>query len=362
MGNVLITPLNWGLGHATRDIPIIRELQRRGHEVTIGACGNAFTLLKREFPSCNFEYFEDYPLPYNRGRFFFPTFTAHLPRLIKGLADERRSLGKILNKGRYNLIISDSRPGVFSDAIPSVHITHQIHQSLPLLFWPAELIGVRVNANAFRRYDAIIIPDNPPGNFSLSGKLSRTYIRHKQPELYYAGILASVSRQKSHKDIDILALISGMEPQRTALEKILLDQVPSLPGKKVLLLGKPGANREVPVDDETEVFSYVSNEEKTSLMSRARFIISRSGYTTMMDLAEMQLTNGLFIPTPGQWEQEYLSSYYRRKGWFFSKNQYRLRLTRDIDKARPYSGFPDMPSTNENVARLYEQLLARYLE
>jgi hypothetical protein len=97
-------------------------------------------------------------------------------------------------------------------------------------------------------------------------------------------------------------------------------------------------------------------------MSRARFIISRSGYTTMMDLAELQLTNALFIPTPGQWEQEYLSSYYRRKGWFFSKNQYRLRLTRDIDKARLYSGFPDMPSTNENVVRLYEQLLAGYLE
>jgi hypothetical protein len=362
MGNVLITPLNWGLGHATRDMPLIRELQRHDHNVTIGACGNAYSLLKREFPSCNFLYFEDYPLPYNRGRFFFPTYTAHLPRLIRGLADERRALGKILSRGEYDLIISDSRPGVFSYTIPSVHITHQLHQSLPLMFWPAELIGILVNANAFKRYDALIIPDNPPGDLSLSGKLSRTYFRQKKPELYYAGILASVSRQKSDKDIDILALVSGMEPQRSVLERMLLRQVPSLPGKKVIILGRPGVDRKVRRDGDTTVYSYVSGKEKISLMSRARFILSRSGYTTMMDLAELQVTQGLFIPTPGQWEQEYLSAYYRKKGWFLSKNQYRLNLTRDIEKTRGYSGFPQMPSTGENVARLYEQLLARYLE
>jgi hypothetical protein len=362
MGNVLITPLNWGLGHATRDIPLIRELRRRGHEVTIGACGNAYTLLKREFPSCSFLYFEDYPLPYNRGRFFFPTFTAHLPRLIRGLADERRELGKILSGENYDLIISDSRPGVFSDIIPSVHITHQIHQSLPLLFWPAELIGIRVNANAFRRYDALVIPDNPPGDLSLSGKLSRTWFRRKQPELYYAGILASVNRRQSYKDIDILTLVSGMEPQRTVLEKIILRQVPDLPGKKVILLGKPGVGNDAPRGDDTTVYSYVSNEEKVDLMSRAKFIISRSGYTTMMDLAELQLSQGLFIPTPGQWEQEYLSAYYKRRGWFFSKSQARLRLARDLEQTRHYSGFPEMPSTEENVRRLYENLLANYLE
>jgi hypothetical protein len=362
MGNVLITPLNWGLGHATRDIPLIRELRRRGHDVTIGACGNAYTLLKREFPSCSFLYFEDYPLPYNRGMFFFSTFTAHLPRLIRGLADERRELGRILSGGDYDLIISDSRPGVFSDTIPSVHITHQIHQSLPLLFWPAELIGIRVNANAFRRYDALVIPDNPPGDLSLSGKLSRTWFRRKQPELYYAGILASVNRRHSYKDIDILALVSGMEPQRTVFEKIILRQVPDLPGKKVILLGRPRVGNDAPRDDDTTVYSYVSNEEKVDLMSRAKFIISRSGYTTMMDLAELRLSQGLFIPTPGQWEQEYLSAYYNRRGWFFSKSQARLRLARDLEQTRHYSGFPEMPSTEENVRRLYENLLANYLE
>jgi hypothetical protein len=153
-----------------------------------------------------------------------------------------------------------------------------------------------------------------------------------------------------------------MEPQRTALEKIVLPQVSDLPGKKVVLLGKPSDNRVIKPDDNTVIYSYVSYQEKAGLMSGSDFIICRSGYTTMMDLAEIGLTKGLFIPTPGQWEQEYLSSYYQRKGWFMSKGQAGLRLSRDVDKAEGYTGFPEMAHTEENVRKLYEEHLARYLE
>jgi hypothetical protein len=82
----------------------------------------------------------------------------------------------------------------------------------------------------------------------------------------------------------------------------------------------------------------------------------------MMDLAEVGLKNGLFVPTPGQWEQEYLSSYYKRKGWFMSKNQAGLRLSRDVERAEGYTGFPEMAHTDENVRKLYQDQLARYLE
>jgi len=98
------------------------------------------------------------------------------------------------------------------------------------------------------------------------------------------------------------------------------------------------------------------------LMNRAKFVICRSGYTTMMELAELGKKAGLFIPTPGQTEQEYLSWYYQQKGWFFSKSQYRLDLPGDISIARKYAGFPEMPSTEANVSRLYENVLAGYLE
>ena len=110
------------------------------------------------------------------------------------------------------------------------------------------------------------------------------------------------------------------------------------------------------------VRTYVTNEEKAVLMNRAKFVICRSGYTTMMELAELKKKAGLFIPTPGQTEQEYLSWYYEQKGWFFSKSQDHLDLPADIGTARNYAGFPAMPATGENVRRLYDELLAGYLE
>ena len=174
MGHAFVSPLNWGLGHASRDIPVIEELLRNGHDVTIGACGNAYAFLKREFPSCNFIYFEDYPQPYNSGIMFLTTFTKQMPALVRAFEDERREFRRILSRRTFDLIVSDSRPGVYSDSVPSVQFTHQVHQSLPLLVWPLELFGVHINANAFKKYTNIVVPDNPPGE----GRSVANYRRH----------------------------------------------------------------------------------------------------------------------------------------------------------------------------------------
>ncbi|MGD0079911.1 MAG: hypothetical protein ABSB80_04600 [Methanoregula sp.] len=361
MGSVFVSPLNWGLGHASRDVPIIRELLSHGHDVTIGTSGNALAFLKKECPECGFIPFEDYPIPHNNGRIFLPTYTAYIPRLIEAYLSERKRAEKIFSENAFDLIISDSRSGVFSRQVPSIQITHQLQQSLPLIAWPLELLGVCVQADAFSRFTTIVVPDNTPDRGALAGKLSRTCVPALSDRMYYCGILASVRKEPVKKDIDYLIIISGMEPQRTALEKILLPQIPHLPGRKVVLLGKPATDRVTTLDDGTVLYSYISSREKSSLMSRARFIISRSGYTTMMDVAEAGLGSGLFIPTPGQWEQEYLSRYYRNEGWFLSQSQYRLRLLRDIRRAANFSGFPSMTTTEENVHRLYQDVLSEHL-
>jgi hypothetical protein len=361
MGSVFVSPLNWGLGHASRDVPIIRELLRYGHEVTTGTSGNALTFLKKECPECRFILFEDYPIPQNNGRIFLPTYSASIPRLVEAYLAERKRAEKIFSENAFDLIISDSRSGVFSPDVPSILITHQLHQSLPLIAWPLELLGVYVHADAFSRFTTIVVPDNAPDMGALAGKLSQTYAPALRDRIYYCGILASVRKEPVKKDIDYLIIISGMEPQRTTLEKILLPQLPSLPGKKVVLLGKPASDQVTTLDDGTVIYSYISSQEKSSLMSRARFIISRSGYTTMMDVAEAGLENGLFIPTPGQWEQEYLSRYYASEGWFHSQSQYSLRLLRDIQRAGSFTGFPSMTATAENVGRLYQNVLCEHL-
>jgi len=362
MASVLVSPLNWGLGHATRDIPVIHELTKRGHDVTIAACGNALSALQREFPDCRFIDFPDYPAPYSTGSLFLPKFCAYLPLLLRALAAERRALGRILDQDPYDLIISDNRLGVYSDRVPSLFNTHQIHFHFPAVIWPVELFALLLNRKLHSRFDRVIVPDNPPGPGSLAGKLSRPLLSASLRHIYFAGILATARKMEVEEDLDYLVIISGPEPQRTIFEQMVLPQLPDLSGTKMVLLGSPAGHTATCPDPDTTIQSYVDTSEKISLLNRAKFVICRSGYTTMMELAEVQKQHGLFVPTPGQTEQEYLSSYYQQKGWFLSQNQYRLDLARDVAAAQPYSGFPRMPSTTQNVQALYEEVLAQYVE
>ncbi len=362
MAQVLLSPLSWGLGHAMRDIPIIRTLLAHDHDVTIAACGNALNALKQEFPQCSFIEFEDYPVPYSSGSLFLPKFFLFLPVMLRAVANERRNLAKILAKDHYDLIISDNRLGAYSPDVPSVFITHQLHYHMPLALWPVELFALRINTYLHRKYDRVIVPDNPPGPLALAGKLSRPGSADTRSLAYFSGILTSIQKQDCREDLDYLVMISGPEPQRTKLEELLLPSIHELEGKSVVILGSPKRKTEITGTDTCIVKGYVSNDEKVGLMNRAKFVICRSGYTSMMELAELRKKHGLFIPTPGQTEQEYLSWYYQKQGWFHSQSQYSLNLAEDIPAARGYSGFPDMPSTGENVRRLYNDLLAGYLE
>jgi len=363
MGKVFVSPLNWGLGHSTRDIPIIEELLRRGHEVTIGTSGNALTLLKREFPECDFITFKDYPAPYSSTRFFLPKFAASIPILLRALARERKKLDEILSVNKFDLIISDNRMGVYSHDIPSYFISHQLRFSLPQYLYLFEMLTIPANSFVHVKFDGVIVPDIYPwaGQPNLSGKLSRSRLDATNKRAYFAGIFTSTRKMNLDEDLDYLIIVSGPEPQRTKLEEIILKQVQKLPGEKVVLLGSPQKERHEKLDEHTTVHSYLSTEDKVELMNRARFLITRSGYTTMMEMVELDKKHGLFIPTPGQTEQEYLSRYYARQGWFLSRSQYKLRLPQDVQEAMNYRGFPEMTKTAENVKRLYEELFKQHL-
>ena len=119
--------------------------------------------------------------------------------------------------------------------------------------------------------------------------------------------MTSTHKQDVPNDLDYLVMISGPEPQRTRLEEILLPQIPDLPGTSVVLLGSPQRSQKQHVSDNCTVMAYASTEEKERLMNRAKFLICRSGYTSLMEIAELEKQHALFIPTPGQTEQEYLS-------------------------------------------------------
>jgi UDP:flavonoid glycosyltransferase YjiC (YdhE family) len=145
MVHVFISPLSWGLGHAGRVTPIIKELLNHGHEVTVATSGDALEMLKKEFSECRFIFFRDYPSPYSSTRFFLPKFALSIPNLSKALADEKKIADRLLSNDRFDMVISDSRLGVYSEKIPSFLISHQLRFSLPYYIKPIETLSLYIN-------------------------------------------------------------------------------------------------------------------------------------------------------------------------------------------------------------------------
>lgn len=361
MADILVAPLSWGLGHATRDIPLIEEFLRRGHRVTVATSGPALSLLRGEFPGCAFVEYPDYPAPYTGTPFFVCRFTAFIPAMLRAIRREKRFLDRWLARNRCDLIVSDNRFGVYARGIPSFFISHQLRFHVPAAIFPAGWAAEQFNARHHRNFTRVIVPDNCPPLLRLSGRLSDNRGSRAAGRVHFAGILCGVRRERLPRDIDYLVSVSGPEPQRALLEKIMLDQLPRLPGEKVLVLGRPDDDFRFRPEPRTLVLSCASRPLMNRFLNRARFVICRSGYTTMMELAELGGKGALLLPTPGQTEQEYLSRYYLRRGWYRSVGQHRLSLERDVALAAGYPGFPPMPSAAENAARLYRSLFAPFL-
>ena len=177
--------------------------------------------------------------------------------------------------------------------------------------------------------------------------------------VFFSGILSGTHQIACAKDLDYLVIISGPEPQRTILEKIILSKIGELDGSGVVLLGSPQGQKAAVRRGEWTCIPYVPTEVKTELMNRARCVICRSGYTTLMELAELGKNRALLIPTPGQTDEEYLSWYYREKRWYYSENQKHLDLADYVAKTADFPGFPVMSRTADNTKRLYNESAGR---
>jgi len=363
MKHILVSPLSWGLGHATRDLPIIRYLLERGHHVTIAAEGRALTLLQDEVPACDFEHLPDYPPPYSSGKRFVPTFVATAPKMLAAIEKEAANVRKLLEKRSFDLILSDNRFKVRADGVPSFVITHQLRFMTPPGLEVFEHATELFNAKYLRAFDRIIVPDAADPVENLSGRLSHDLQwMDDSPRVYYAGPFSSVRRLDVEQDVDLFISISGPEPPRTELEKTILEKVRDVEGDRIIVaLGKPEVKDVRTIDGRIEVHGFLGREQQQAMLNRARFVVCRSGYTTVMELAELG-RKALFIPTPGQTEQVYLGEYYEERGYFHTVDQYELDLPRDIEKAKTYAGPPFACDTRANVERLYRDLFAPALE
>ena len=320
---ILYCVLDWGLGHATRSIPIIDYLVDEGHNVMIAGSGNSGVFMRNKYPKL--EYFElpDYNIRYAKGGVQILSLIFQSIRLIPLYKREKQIVNKLVSDYQIDYLISDNRFGAFSKKCKSYYITHQLKFKIKGIFKPLQSVLTRVHMSIASKYSGILVPDNLKQR--LAGDISSN---NKLKNIYYLGALSQFQNidliKKSNLDFDWLFILSGPEPQRSVLEKILLEIANKNSQKKIVLVRGILDNKEIEnPSPNIEVIKFANKEQLKELILNAKQIICRSGYSTIMDLWYLK-RKAILVPTPGQPEQIYLANYLKTQFGFITVNQKNL--------------------------------------
>lgn len=351
--HVLFAVHDWGLGHATRDLVLIRALLDAGHRVTVLSNGRALRLLEDELPDrCEFVQLGDIPKPLGRRAWsFYLRMSLSLPQVFLTFRRERRFVAALHRRRRFSCIVSDSRYGVCMDEVPSYYLVHSLRQIIPGRPRRLEQLVEASQRRLLSGARAILVPDQREDG--LAGDLCHDLACRWGDRLRYIGILSSLRARPLPQDVDVFVSVSGAEPQRTYFERKVLARVRELPGRVVVALGRPEHASRPPERLEggrIVIHGHLDRHRAEGMMSRARLVVTRSGYTTLMELAELG-RRALLVPTVGQSEQEYLADRLERLGRMHGVRMRDLDLPRDVDRARGYRGLPPMHPTKESVDR-----------
>ena len=358
--NILICPLEWGLGHAARMIPLARKLREMNHKVIIGSGEEHLSLFRNEIPGILLINFPGFKPAYSR---FFPQYLSLLfktPLLLYHICAEHYKLKKILSENSVDIIISDNRFGLWNRSVTSVYISHMPLIPFPKRFKFLESIGVALHQKIIKKYSFCFIPDLP-GDLNLSGRLSHSI---KLPgNIRFIGILSrfinsdSRHNETPEKSDHTTVILSGPQPQREILRQKLITLLKDNETQTIIFDGKPHKSSDIAVSGNISFYSHLSASRMKEIIESSRNIIARSGYTTIMELVSLNCT-ALIIPTPGQTEQEYLAKYLSEKGWFNTVTQGELKegISFGTFKPMPYA------EINRQSRILLEEALKELLE
>ncbi|CAD0003283.1 glycosyltransferase [Flavobacterium chungangense] len=297
---ILITPLNWGLGHATRCIPIIKALQENNYIPIIASDGIALALLQKEFPYIQTLELPSYHIEYAKnGKNFKWKLIKSLPKMITAILDEKKIVNSWIRKYDIDGIISDNRLGVFSKKVPSVFITHQLN----VMTGNTTKFTSKCHQYFIKKYNQCWIPDtNETPN--LTGDLG--HLKDNNLPLKYIGPLSRMRKKETPKQYDLMIILSGPEPQRTMLEEKLHAEIARYTGEVVFVKGVVEKTQTKQQFKNVTYYNFMNTKQLEQTFNESDLVLCRSGYTTVMDLAKLE-KKAFFIPTPGQYEQEYLA-------------------------------------------------------
>ena len=343
---ILVAPLHWGLGHATRCIPIIRSLKEQEFEVLLASDGAALLFLQKEFPELESLELPSYNIRYPKiGRFFKWKMISLLPSFYRIMEAEKRLMQKLVSEGRIDGAISDGRLGIRNPQIPSVFITHQLN----VITGSTTFFSSKLYQKLIRKFDACWVPDIDHEILNFSGKLGR--LENESIPVSYLGILSRMTKKEFPITVDILVLLSGPEPQRSMLEKKLLTELLKSDKKILIIRGVIEAEQKWEQIKNIRIVNFMQTQELERTINQTEIVISRSGYSTIMDLAVLE-KKVFFIPTPGQYEQEYLAKRLESLGIAPSCSQNRFRL-QELSKVAVYKGLNPHPDHNIEISSLF---------
>jgi hypothetical protein len=335
-----VSPLNWGLGHATRIIPIIHSLRALGARVWLASDGPVASLLAAEFPDLPMLKLEGYRIRYpGQGWLFIPSMLAQLPSLLNVISREKVWLHRMQRDFGWDMVISDNRYGLHHPDTRNILLTHQVYPRSGFALIPRNLLH-RIHRRFMRPFDEIWIPD-AAGSDNLSGALS-----HPPPAGISHRYIGPLSRFKYIKAVGVptleqdsyyLALLSGPEPQRSLFEKKILATMQGLDLPLVLVRGLPGQAEQDLLQENLMVYNHADPGLLSSLLRGAAGVVCRAGYSTVMDLVCLG-KKALLVPTPGQTEQVYLAGYLSRRGYFPTMDQDGFSMIKAIDMLRMHQG------------------------
>ena len=357
---ILVAPLDWGLGHATRMIPLVKELLAQDCEVWIATEGSQESLLKTEFPGeINFLLLKGYNAKYSRTKAgLLLQMLIQSSRFLQAIKREHVWLKHVVNEYGFDAVISDNRYGLWHPTLTSVFITHQLKIKSPLGKWSEKLLQGR-NYRFVNRFTECWIPDN--NQDGLAGDLSHPTHLPKIPARYIGHLSRfhknSIELVKGH----VLIIISGPEPQRTIFENKIITQISNHIGTVTIVRGLPGEASLIPSTNMLRFYNHLPTDLLSAEMHKAEFIISRSGYSTIMDIAALE-KKSILVPTPGQTEQEYLAKYLLDKQFALTVTQKDFRLDECLEKAGrfPYRlhSFQGDSALQANIRLLIEKVRA----
>lgn len=337
---MLVSPLDWGLGHATRSIPVIHHYFQKGFKIIIGGSGRSGKLLKQAFPELPFAAIPAPEIHYPVHTFWLlPALLLRLPIIFYTILQEHQLLKRLIKQHHITTVISDNRYGLYNNHTHNIIITHQLafrFRGLPRLAeYPLHLI-IR---SLVGKFDECWIPDAGDPEHNLSGILSHGY---KLPvKTRFIGLLSRFSEVSedfsgsNHQDYSLVVFLSGPEPRHSQLVAKIAGQASQLQCKTLIIAGMPAkmAVEEQPSHPYLTILPHLNDIDFKRVLQQADVIVCQAGYSSIMDLVTIGC-RAILIPTPNQPEQQYLAQYLSHKGWFSIAKEKVLDLEKEIAKEK----------------------------